>query len=158
MTTLNTRRLFRVGRFMGEFMRLHVTLIKCADLLYAPTRDWRMSAFVQFQMVVDVVARVLMLIKSVCEDVAFLAQKGFLHTNVADKLLQVSAKCGLPVLAVDFFLNTLRLAQGLIYASAANQTRTGDESGALAVCIHLFTKRPRFRCSVSTTEWTSFAA
>lgn len=114
-------------------MRLHVTLIKCADLLYAPTRDWRMSAFVQFQMIVDVAARVLMLIKSVCEDIAFLAQKGFLHTNVADRLLQISAKCGLPVLAVDFFLNTLRLAQGLIYASSHPQTRcddAGNGSGA----------------------------
>ncbi len=76
-----------------------------------------MSLFLQLQMVIDIVARVLMLVKSMCEDVAYLAQKGFLHTNVADRLLQISAKCALPVLTVDFALNTLRLAQGMLDAA-----------------------------------------
>lgn len=120
MTTVNTRRLFRVGRFVGEFVRLHATLIKCSDLVYSDVaaRGRLMSLFLQLQMVADIVARVLMLIKSVCEDVAYLAQKGFLHTNVAERLLHVSAKCALPVLAVDLALNTLRLAQGVVDAAA----------------------------------------
>lgn len=117
MTTMNTRRLFRVGRFVGEFVRLHVTLIKCSEIIYSQSRSSTMSLFLQLQMVIDIVARVLMLVKSMCEDVAYLAQKGFLHTNVADRLLQISAKCALPVLTVDFALNTLRLAQGMLDAA-----------------------------------------
>jgi hypothetical protein len=124
MTTMNTRRLFRVGRFVGEFVRLHVTLIKCSEIIYSQSRSNGMSLFLQLQMVVDIVARVLMLVKSMCEDVAYLAQKGFLHTNVADRLLQISAKCALPVLTVDFALNTLRLAQGVMDAATPTETVT----------------------------------
>lgn len=128
MTTMNTRRLFRVGRFVGEFVRLHVTLIKCSEIIYTQSRNPRMSLFLQLQMVVDIIARVLMLVKSMCEDVAYLAQKGFLHTNVADRLLQVSARCALPVLTVDFALNTLRLAQGVL--DAATPVDTEQSTGA----------------------------
>lgn len=130
MTTMNTRRLFRVGRFVGEFVRLHVTLIKCSEIIYTQSRNPSMSLFLQLQMVIDIVARVLMLVKSMCEDVAYLAQKGFLHTTVAERLLQISAKCALPVLTVDFALNTLRLAQGVMDAASPVDAEFSSAGGA----------------------------
>ncbi|CBH18231.1 Peroxisomal biogenesis factor 11 (PEX11), putative [Trypanosoma equiperdum] len=118
MTIMNTRRLFRVGRFVGELVRMRVTLIKCSELVYIPARggQW-VGFFIQCQMICDLIARLLMCVKSLCEDVAFLAQKGFLHSNVAEQLFNIAFRCSHPVLLVDLFLNTLRLLQGVIDAS-----------------------------------------
>lgn len=79
-----------------------------------------MSLFLQLQMIMDMIARVLLFTKSFCEDIAFLVQKGFFHSHVAGKLITIATRCGLPVLTIDLMLNTLRLYQGLLDASSAN--------------------------------------
>eukprot|EP00759_Apiculatamorpha_spiralis_P027493 PhF_6_TR30281/c1_g1_i1/m.44434 len=37
MTIMNSRRLFRLGRFVGEWVRIQVTLLKSSQLIYAPS-------------------------------------------------------------------------------------------------------------------------
>ncbi|EKF30973.1 hypothetical protein MOQ_005201 [Trypanosoma cruzi marinkellei] len=118
MTIVNTRRLFRVGRFVGEFVRMRLTLIKCSELVYIPVYGGQWIAlFIQCQMICDMFARALMCVKSLCEDVAFLTQKGFFNSQVANQLISVSIRCALPVFLIDLFLNTLRLLQGIRDAS-----------------------------------------
>ncbi|KEG10714.1 hypothetical protein DQ04_03381060 [Trypanosoma grayi] len=118
MTIVNTRRLFRVGRFVGEFVRMRVTLIKCSELVYIPVSGGKwIAVFIQCQMICDMIARALMCVKSSCEDVAFLVQKGFFHSQVADQLISLAVRCTLPVFLIDLFLNTLRLLQGILDAS-----------------------------------------
>lgn len=126
MTIMNSRKLFRVGRFVAEFVRMRVTLIKATELAYLPIQDGKWLAFfIQCQIVMDIIARLLMCVKSFCEDVAFLMQKGFFHSSVAGALMNVSYRCGLPVLMIDLCLNTLRLVQGIVDASVAE---AGDET------------------------------
>lgn len=121
MTIMNSRKLFRVGRFVGEFVRMRVTLIKATELVYLPMQNGKWLAFfIQCQMVMDIVARLLMCVKSFCEDVAFLMQKGFFHSSVAGALMGISYRCGLPVLTIDLCLNTLRLIQGIVDASVVD--------------------------------------
>eukprot|EP00796_Vickermania_ingenoplastis_P000652 gene653-369_t len=121
MTIMNSRKLFRVGRFVAEFVRMRVTLIKATELVYVPMQDGKWLAFfIQCQMVMDIVARLLMCVKSFCEDVAFLMQKGFFHNSVAGALMSISYRCGLPVLCIDLCLNTLRLIQGIVDASVGD--------------------------------------
>ncbi|KAH9586301.1 Peroxisomal biogenesis factor 11 [Trypanosoma melophagium] len=118
MTIVNTRRLFRVGRFVGEFVRMRLTLIKCSELVYIPVNGGQWIAlFIQCQMICDMIARALMCVKSLCEDFAFLAQKGFFNSQVSDQLISLAVRCTLPVLLIDLFLNTLRLLQGMLDAS-----------------------------------------
>ncbi|ESL10793.1 hypothetical protein TRSC58_01467 [Trypanosoma rangeli SC58] len=118
MTIVNARRLFRVGRFVGEFVRMRLTLIKCAELVYIPVQggQW-LASFIQWQMLCDMFARALMCVKSLCEDIAFLTQKGFFNSQVADQLISLAVRCTLPVFLIDLFLNTLRLLQGILDAS-----------------------------------------
>lgn len=119
MTIINSRRLFRLGRFFGEFVRIRVTLIKASELVGIPINGgYRIALFVQFQMIVDMLARGLLFVKCFCEDIAFLMQKGFFHSNVAGRLIDIATQCGLPVLCIDLFLNSLRLYQGILDASA----------------------------------------
>lgn len=119
MTIVNSRRLFRLGRFFAEFIRIYVTLIKATELVYIPINGGRWIAmFIQCQILLDILARALMFVKSFCEDVAFLVQKGFFHGNVAGRLIDIATKCGLPVLTIDLFLNSLRLYQGIMDASS----------------------------------------
>ncbi|KAG5510506.1 hypothetical protein JKF63_06803 [Porcisia hertigi] len=123
MTIVNSRRLFRLGRFFGEFVRMRVTLIKASELVYIPVNGGQWVAlFIQCQMLLDIFARGLLFIKSLLEDVAFLVQKGFFHSNVAGSLIYVATRCGLPVLLIDLFLNTLRLYQGVLDASATDSS------------------------------------
>lgn len=120
MTIVNSRRLFRLGRFFGEFVRLRVTLIKASEIMYNPQKGSRwLALFIQLQMMLDIVARSLLFTKTIFEDIAFLVQKDFFRSDVAGKLIQVATKCGLPVLSIDFVLNTLRLYQGLVDASSS---------------------------------------
>ncbi|EPY21927.1 hypothetical protein STCU_04193 [Strigomonas culicis] len=120
MTIVNSRRMFRLGRFFGEMVRVRVTLIKASELVYIPISGGQWVAlFIQCQMLLDMVARTLLFIKSFCEDIALLVQKGFFHSNVAGTLIYIGTRCGLPVLLIDLFLNTLRLYQGLLDASAS---------------------------------------
>nr|CCC95773.1 unnamed protein product [Trypanosoma congolense IL3000] len=129
MTIMNTRRLFRVGRFVGEFVRMRLTLIKCSELVYIPARGGQWVAFfIQSQMICDMVARLLMCVKSLCEDIAFLAQKGFLHSNVAEQLISIAFRCTYPVLLIDLFLNTLRLLQGVVDASHRPEEKENQSS------------------------------
>lgn len=116
MTIQNTRRLFRTGRFVAEFVRLRVTLLKCSELLYFPSKNLKMALFLQSQMILDIVARVMMVIKTVCEDLAFLARKGFLSSKMEDKIMSLASPFYLPVLLIDLYLNTMRLAQGILDA------------------------------------------
>ncbi|EPY28794.1 hypothetical protein AGDE_10279 [Angomonas deanei] len=122
MTIVNSRRMFKLGRFFAEIVRMHVTLIKASELVYIPVSgsQW-VALFIQSQMILDMIARLLMFVKSLFEDVAFLVQKGFFHGNVAGKLIRIATRCGLPVLCIDLFLNTLRLYQGILDASTTNQ-------------------------------------
>lgn len=121
MTIMNSRKLFRVGRFVAEFVRMRVTLIKATELVYLPMQNGKWLAFfIQCQMVMDIVARLLMCVKSFCEDVAFLMQKGFFHSSVAGALMGISYRCGLPVLTIDLCLNSLRLIQGIVDASVVD--------------------------------------
>lgn len=121
MTIMNSRKLFRVGRFVAEFVRMRVTLIKATELMYVPMQDGKWLAFfIQCQMIMDIIARLLMCVKSFCEDVAFLMQKGFFHSDVAGALMSLSYRCGLPVLSIDLCLNTLRLIQAVVDASVAD--------------------------------------
>ncbi|KAG5485988.1 hypothetical protein GH5_07188 [Leishmania sp. Ghana 2012 LV757] len=123
MTIINSRRLFRLGRFFGEFVRMRVTLIKASELVYIPVNGGQWVAlFIQCQMLLDMLARGLLFVKSLLEDVAFLVQKGFFHSNVAGRLIYVATRCGLPVLTIDLFLNTLRLCQGVLDASATESS------------------------------------
>lgn len=119
MTIINSRRMFRLGRFFGEFVRVRVTLIKASELVYIPvTGGHWMALFIQCQMLLDILARSLMFVKSLFEDVAYLVQKGFFHSNVANRLIYVATQCGFPVLMIDLFLNSLRLYQGILDAAA----------------------------------------
>lgn len=121
MTIMNSRKLFRVGRFVAEFVRMKVTLIKATELVYLPMQHGKWVAFfIQCQMVMDIIARLLMCVKSFCEDVGFLMQKGFFHSNVAGALMGISYRCGLPVLTIDLCLTTLRLIQGIVDASVVD--------------------------------------
>lgn len=123
MTIVNSRRMFRLGRFFGEFVRMRVTLIKASELVYIPVNGGQWVAlFIQCQMLLDMLARGLLFVKSFLEDVAFLVQKGFFHSNVAGRLIYVATRCGLPVLTIDLFLNTLRLYQGILDASATKSS------------------------------------
>jgi hypothetical protein len=126
MTIINSRRMFRVGRFVGEFVRLRVTLIKVSEILVAPSNSRLTSLFLQTQMLLDIVARVIMLAKSVMEDVAYTAQKGFLRSNVGERLVPLTIKLSIPVLLVDLLLNTLRLLQGVQDARAPAQEPQRD--------------------------------
>ncbi|CCW69560.1 unnamed protein product [Phytomonas sp. Hart1] len=119
MTILNSRRLFRLGRFFGEFERIRITLIKVSEIIYIPSTGGKLlPLFIQGQMLFDLLARSLMFVKCFCEDIAFLVQKGFIHYTIVGKLISIATKCGLVVLAIDLCLNTLRLSQGLIDASS----------------------------------------
>lgn len=141
MTIMNSRKLFRVGRFVAEFVRMRVTLIKATELVYVPMQDGKWLAFfIQCQMIMDIIARLLMCVKSFCEDVAFLMQKGFFHSNVAGALMGISYRCGLPVLCIDLCLNTLRLVQAVVDASV---TEPGDESIAPRESFSLLSKYDR---------------
>jgi hypothetical protein len=124
MTIVNSRRMFRLGRFFGEFVRMRVTLIKASELVYIPVNGGQWIAlFIQCQMILDMIARGLLFVKSLFEDVAFLVQKGFFHSNVAGRLIYIATRCGLPVLTIDLFLNTLRLYQGILDASDPEPTK-----------------------------------
>lgn len=114
MTIMNSRRLFRLGRFVGEWVRIQVTLLKSAQLIYAPSNNRWVSYFVQLQMVLDVCARLLLFAKCICDDLAYVSQKGFLHSAVAGKLLYVGARLAVPVMTSDLFLNSLNLAQRIL--------------------------------------------
>ncbi|CAM41744.1 conserved hypothetical protein [Leishmania braziliensis MHOM/BR/75/M2904] len=135
MTIVNSRRMFRLGRFFGEFVRMRVTLIKASELVCIPVNGGQWVAlFIQCQMLLDMFARGLLFVKSFLEDVAFLVQKGFFHSNVAGRLIYVATRCGLPVLTIDLFLNTLRLYQGILDASAikpSNEIMFSEESFSL---------------------------
>ena len=121
MTIINSRRMFRVGRFVGEFVRLRVTLIKVSEILQAPSSSTFTALFLQTQMLLDIIARVIMFAKSVMEDVAYMAQKGFLRSNVGERLVGLTIKLSIPVLIVDLFLNSLRLLQGVQDAGNISQ-------------------------------------
>ncbi|TPP42931.1 Peroxisomal biogenesis factor 11 (PEX11) family protein [Leishmania donovani] len=107
MTIVNSRRMFRLGRFFGEFVRMRVTLIKASELVYIPVNGGQWGFAIR---------------EVLLEDVAFLVQKGFFHSNVAGRLIYVATRCGLPVLTIDLFLNTLRLYQGILDASATESS------------------------------------
>lgn len=161
MTIMNSRKLFRVGRFVAEFVRMRVTLIKATELVYVPMQDGKLLAFfIQCQMVMDIIARLLMCVKSFCEDVAFLMQKGFFHSSVAGALMGISYRCGLPVLSIDLCLNTLRLIQGIVDASVTDET---DETAAPRDSFSLLTKYDRVdklrrKMEAANNEKTSGAA
>ncbi|CCW62224.1 unnamed protein product [Phytomonas sp. EM1] len=122
MTILNSRRLFRLGRFFGEFERIRITLIKASEIIYIPSSGSKLlPLFIQCQMVLDLLARSLMFVKCFCEDMAFLVQKGFINSTIVGNLIAIATKCGIVVLAIDLYLNTLRLSQGLIDASSQEE-------------------------------------
>ncbi|KAG8345654.1 putative Peroxisomal biogenesis factor 11 (PEX11) [Trypanosoma vivax] len=150
MTIVNARRLFRVGRFVGEFVRMRVTLIKCSELVCIPFCGGQWVAFfIQSQMICDMVARALMCLKSLCEDVAFLAQKGFLHGHVANQLISIAVKCTFPVFLIDLFLNTLRLLQGILDASRQRSRREA------LLAKDSFSLLSRYDCVDKLRRWTS---
>ena len=133
MTVLNCRRMFRIGRFVGEYVRLRVTLIRCSELINAPSTSTAASLFIQLQMIVDFTARILMLIKCICDDIAYISQKGFLHSQVATGVIGLSTRLGPPVLLTDLFLNTLKLVQGTLEARrlmVANNNNSKDAANS----------------------------
>ena len=119
LTTLtNGRRMFRIGRFVAEFVRIRATLIKCSEIQYSPPA---IRFTLQLQMLLDIIARALMCVKSVLEDVVFLVQKGLLNRDLEQVLLRHAAKLAVPVLLIDLYLNSIRLAQGVVDARAQPQ-------------------------------------
>jgi len=131
MTIVNGRRLFRVGRFVAEFVRMRTTLNLIAQVTADDVRSSSsMAIFLQLQMVADIMARLIMCVKSVCEDIAYMSQKGFLHSNVADAVLRLSVKLAVPVLLVDLLLNTLRLWQGVRHASRSGVLHEAKSSAS----------------------------
>jgi hypothetical protein len=119
MTITNTRRMFKLFRFVGEFARARLTLARIAALVdlqrqYPP----RTLAWLQLQMVLDVIARLVMCVKSVLDDLGWAARKGFLHSRWELYILNLAGKLSLPALSIDLFLNTVRLAQGIVDAAA----------------------------------------
>lgn len=116
MTVLNSRRLFRIGRFFGEWVRLRATLIRCSELIYSPSLSPITSILIEIQMVLDFIARSAMLIKCSCDDIAYFSQKGFLHSNVAEAAINLSTNIAVPIMVSDMILNTLKLIQGFMNA------------------------------------------
>lgn len=157
MTIVNARRMFRVGRFLGEFARMRNTLIKCSELVYIPLKGngghW-MALFIQCQMICDMIARALMCVRSFCDDIAFLMQKGFFHSDVSGKLMSIAFKCGLPVLTIDLCLNSLRLYQGIIDASTPPETEEQKESFSLLTKYDRVDKLRRIVASHKSGEKT----
>jgi hypothetical protein len=123
MTITNTRRMFRVGRFVAEFSRAGLTLARIATLVDLQRQYSKSSLlWLEVQMILDVVARLMMCAKSVADDVAWSARKGFLHSSVEESLLLLSARISIPVLLIDLSLNSVRLAQGVVDAFATTET------------------------------------
>jgi hypothetical protein len=116
MTIINGRKLFRLGRSFSEMVRVRVTFLKCSELLLQPSLNPYMVLFLESQMVVDILARLLFSIKLASDDVGYLARKGFLHARIEDRMTEFGRQFALPVIFFDLYLNTTRLVQGLFDA------------------------------------------
>jgi hypothetical protein len=119
----NGRRLMRIGRFVAEFVRLRATFRKCSEIEFSPSR---LTTTLQIQMLLDIVARMLSCCKAVMEDIVFFVQKGFLNAALEPKLLRYASVLGLPVLLIDLYLNTLRMAQGIVDARVTAPAAIGE--------------------------------
>lgn len=113
MTVTNIRKLFRVGRFVAEIVRVRVTLAKCSAIVFSPSASPAMRWFLQSQMLSDLLARVIMVVKCVLDDVAFSSRKAFLHSSLEGKVMKWVARLSIPALVIDLYLNTVRLTQGI---------------------------------------------
>ena len=122
MTITNGRRLFKIGRFISEAERLRVQLIKCSELKYHRSAR-AMALFLQSQMVLDILARMLASVKCFLDDIALLARKGFLESNIDYKISTIAVRLYLPVILIDLYLNTTRLVQGILDARDPNSAR-----------------------------------
>mgnify|MGYP001568391620 FL=1 len=111
MSLTNARRLFKVGRFWSEFIRMQTAIVRCSELMYVDYCNGAVLAFLQFQMVLDILARFMGTLKSVADDVAYAARKGFLHGNIEERANAFALRFVVPTIAIDFFLNLLRVAQ-----------------------------------------------
>jgi len=111
MTIQNTRRLFRVGRFVSEWVRIRVAIMKCSELLIDPNADVYWVLFMQSQMMLDIIARFLSCVKSVLDDVLYFSRKEVINPALHEPLERLNPKLFIPVLLIDMYLNMLRLLQ-----------------------------------------------
>eukprot|EP00760_Papus_ankaliazontas_P032998 PhM_4_TR6124/c0_g1_i1/m.4594 len=110
MSIQNTRRLFRIGRFIAEWIRIRVTILRCSEL-FLDHSDVQSMVFMQSQMFLDILARLLSIIKSVSDDVLYFSRKEIINPALHEPLERLNPKLFIPVLLIDMYLNFLRMAQ-----------------------------------------------
>ena len=161
MSIQNTRRLFKIGRFIGEWERIHTALVRCSELLHYAEQSFSVVVFIQFQMLLDIAARLLGCLKSVLDDVLYFSRIEVLNPVIHRPLERLCPRIGIPVILIDIFLHSLKLAQFIENALSGHRVRH-RKSFSLLARYELNAKRksvsnnlpPMFQTNVLTsTNW-----
>ena len=132
MSIQNTRRLFKIARFIGEWERIQTALSRCNELVYYAEQSASMVLFVQAQMLLDITARLLGCVKSFLDDVLYFSRIGVLNSTIHRPLERLCPQISLPVIGIDIFLNGLKLLQFIDNASSGHRVRHRKSFSLLA--------------------------
>ncbi|KNH03763.1 hypothetical protein XU18_4839 [Perkinsela sp. CCAP 1560/4] len=123
MSIQNTRRLFKIARFVGEWERIQLALLRGSELLHYPEQPVKTMFFIQIQMVLDILARLLSCMKSFLDDILYFSRIGVLGPGVHRPLEKICPRIAIPVIFIDIFLNSLKLIQFIENASTGQCVR-----------------------------------